>query len=118
MTKAAAKQRAKAAIKLAKPKGNSKSHAAQPKKLVMAKNGVHLIEVMTILVRNLMKDLVREPRKPPRLKKLWKRMLRLRRLLMMMRRRKGKKADSDTEEDEVTLQCKQNNTYIAVIGSE
>jgi hypothetical protein len=85
--KAATKQCAKAAIKLAKPKGNSKH---DQKKLVMAKNGVHL-RAMTIPMRNLMKDLIREPRKPPRLKKLWKRKLRSRRLLMMMMRRKVKR---------------------------
>jgi len=59
------------------------------KRLVMAENGLHLMEVMTTQVpmmnlRNLMEDLVRGPRKQLRLKKSWKRKLGSGRLLTKM----------------------------------
>jgi hypothetical protein len=59
--------------------------------------------------RNLVEDLIREPRKQPRLKKSWKRKLGSRRLLRKMMTREVMRliTDNEPEGKKVTLQfCK------------
>jgi hypothetical protein len=104
MTKAAAKQRAKAAIKLAKPKGNSKSHAARPKKTGNGQKWGASDGSNNNSDEEPHERSHKKAKKATEIEEVVEKEAGVKEITNDDDDKEGKKANSDTEEDEVTFQ--------------